>query len=150
MSYVFFFFFFKYCVYFHSQVYRILTKEHKNIVVDDKMINLFETRKRNNWQLADSVYDVYLLITKSPREWFDIKSFEERYPTWEEYVDTHINDDSEDTGSSTENDINDIKQSKRRKVDVPSEDEDTKDDIVLFPSKIITNNDVIVISSDSE
>ena len=57
------------------------------------MLKLYEIRERNDWSHADTVYDVYLIVMKRPRRWFNMEMFQKAYPDWEEQVNQNMDDE---------------------------------------------------------
>ena len=66
-----------------NKVHRLATGGYKDINCSKELIDIYEMRKRNNWEGADSGHDAWLLSNNMPRKWFPCKKFISMFPEWE-------------------------------------------------------------------
>ena len=51
-----------------EKVHRLATGGYKDISRSEELFNIYEMQQRNNWEGADSVYDLWLLSNNTPRK----------------------------------------------------------------------------------
>lgn len=86
---------------YRGKVYKIISSLSDNINISEECLQIYEIRERNQWSLADTVYDCWLLGRGTPRDWFPIEVFEAEYPDFQDIIDSkadkdHTSDEDED------------------------------------------------------
>ena len=66
-----------------NKVHRLATGGYKDINRSEELFDVYEMRQRNNWEGAESVYDVWLLSDNTPRKWFPYQKIISMFPEWE-------------------------------------------------------------------
>ena len=66
-----------------NKVHRLATGGYKDVSHSEELFDVYEMRKRNNWEGADTVYDAWLLSNNTARKWFPYKKFISMFPEWE-------------------------------------------------------------------
>ena len=63
-----------------KNVYYVLLREYNEVDFNNETLQLFESRRRMNWNGKDSFYDAWLIAQLTPRSVFPFKEFKEKYP----------------------------------------------------------------------
>jgi len=84
---------------YRKKVYEMLRDNTTDIELSDRAVEIFEKRKAENWNGANTIYDLWLLGMQEPRDWFPVEVFEVEYPDYLDLVNNIAPTDSENSST---------------------------------------------------